>query len=53
MGVQNLEFHYFWGFSEKNDNFLGYEDFVEIFFWGGRGGHHTNIVVLGIISMYF
>ena len=31
-GVQNFEFHYFGGFSEK-EYFLGYEDFVDIF-WG-------------------
>ena len=29
--VQNFEFQYFLGFSKKN--FLGYEDFVDIF-WG-------------------
>ena len=31
-GVQNFEFQYFWGF-QKNKYFLGYEDFVDIF-WG-------------------
>ena len=33
-GVQNSEFQYFGGF-QKNEYFLGYEDFVDIFFWGG------------------
>ena len=31
-GVQNFEFQYFWGFSEKRI-FFGYEDFVKKF-WG-------------------
>ena len=31
-GVQKFEFLYFWGF-QKNEYFLGYEDFVDIF-WG-------------------
>ena len=36
-GVQNFEFQYFWGFSEKFGYFFlgggggGYEDFVDIF----------------------
>ena len=30
--VQNFDFQYFWGVSEKQI-FLGYEDFVDIF-WG-------------------
>ena len=30
LGVQNFEFQYFWGFSEKII-FLGYENFVDIF----------------------
>ena len=34
-GVQNSEFLYFFGFSEKMNIFGGYEDFVDIF-WG----HH-------------
>ena len=29
--VQNFEFQYFLGFSEKNDYFLEYEDFVDTF----------------------
>ena len=29
--VQNSDFQYFWGFSEKNNIFLGYKDFVDIF----------------------
>ena len=36
-GVQNFECQYFWGFSEKNDYLLGYEDFVDIL-WG----HHKS-----------
>ena len=28
LGVQNSEFHYFWGF-QKNIYFWGYEDFVD------------------------
>ena len=35
LGVQNSEFQYFLGF-QKNEYFLGYEDYVDIF-WGG---HH-------------
>ena len=31
LGVQNHEFQYFWGVSEKMNIFLGYEDFVDIF----------------------
>ena len=34
--VQNIEFQYIWGF-QKNEYFLGYEDFVNIF-WG----HHKT-----------
>ena len=30
LGVQNFEFHYFLGF-QKNEYFLGYEEFVDIF----------------------
>ena len=44
-GVQNFAFQFFWGF-QKNEYFLGYEDFVDIlFFWGG--GHHKIGLVLG------
>ena len=32
--------------------FLWYEDFVDIFFWGG-GGHNKIGLVLGVSSMYF
>ena len=45
--VQNFEFHYFWGF-QKNEYFVGYEDFVDIF-WG----HHEIGLYLGVISMHF
>ena len=34
-GVQNSEFQYFWGVSEKKIGGGGYEDFVDIL-----GGHH-------------
>ena len=37
-GVQNFEFQYFLGVLEKIIYFLGYEDFVDIFFLGGGGG---------------
>ena len=33
LGVQNFEFQYFLGGFQKNKYFLGYEDFVDIF-WG-------------------
>ena len=46
--VQNFEFQYFWGF-QKNRYFLGYEDFVDIF-WGC---HHKIGLYLGVISMHF
>ena len=45
--VQNFEFQYFWGFSE-NENFWGYEDFVDIF-WD----HHAIGLYLGVNSMHF
>ena len=38
-GVQNFEFQIFGGF-QKNEYFLGYEDFVNIF--GGGGGSSQN-----------
>ena len=38
--VQNFESQYFWGFQKMNI-FLGYEDFVDIF-WG----HHKNWTIL-------
>ena len=42
-----------WGGSEISI-FLGYEDFVDIFFffWGG-GGHDKIGLVLSVFSMYF
>ena len=39
--VQNSEFQYFLGF-QKNENCLGYEDFVA-FFLGGGGGVITKM----------
>ena len=41
--VKNSEFQYFLGF-QKNENCLGYEDYVA-FFLGGGGGHHKNGLV--------
>ena len=46
-GVQNLEFQYFWG-VQKNEYFLGYENFVDKIFWG----HHKTRLALWIISMH-
>ena len=48
--VQNFEFQYFFGFSEKSI-FFGVKDFVDIF-WGGGGGHHKIGLYLGVISMH-
>ena len=48
-GVQIIEFHLFWGF-QKNEYFLWYEDFVDI--WGG-GVSSQKWLVLGVISMHF
>ena len=49
-GVKNFEFHYFGGGGgvQKNEYFLGYEDFVDIF-----GGHHKIGLYLVVISMHF
>ena len=47
MGVQNFESTILGGFQKK-EYFLGYEDFVDIF-WG----HHKIGLYLGVISMYF
>ena len=47
-GVQNSEFQYFLGFSEKNNIFGGYKDFVDIF-WGSS----QNWTSLRVISMQF
>ena len=47
-GVQNFEFLYFWGFSQKMNIFGGYE-ILWIFFWC----HHKIGLVLGVISMHF
>ena len=47
LGVQNCEYQYFWGFSEKQF-FGGYEDFVDVFC-----GHHKIGLYLGVISMHF
>ena len=45
--VKFLNFNIFGGF-QKNEYFLGCENFVDIF-WG----HPINGLVLGVISMYF
>ena len=47
-GVQNSEFQYFLGFSEKMNIFGGYEDFVNNF-WGSS----QNWASLRVISMRF
>ena len=47
LGFKILNFNIFWGFQKKKF-FLGYEDFVDIF-WG----HHKIGLYLGVISMYF
>ena len=47
----NFEFQFqcfLWVFKKKNEYFLGYEDFVDIF-----GCHHKIRLYLGVISMYF
>ena len=44
-GVQNFEFQYFWGFSEKNKCFFGMK-IMWIFFWG----HHKIGLYLWVIS---
>ena len=46
-GVQTFEFQYFCGF-QKNEYFLGYEDFVDIFL-----GHHKIELYLGVVSVHF
>ena len=46
-GVQILHFNIFWGF-QKNEYFLGYEDFVDIF-----GGSSQNCASFRLISMQF
>ena len=46
--VQNLEFQYFWVFFSEKLIFLGYEDFVDMFF-----GSSQNRSILGVISMHF
>ena len=47
-GVQNSEFQYFLGFSEKMNIFGGYEDFVDSF-----GGSLQKWASLSDISMHF
>ena len=46
-GFKILNFNIFWGF-QKNELFLGYEDFADIF-WG----HHKIGLYLGVIPMHF
>ena len=45
--VQNFEFHFF-GRFQKNKYFLGYEDFVDIFF-----GYSKNWTILSGLSINF
>ena len=47
-GVQNFEFHYFFGFSEKMNIFWGNEYFMDIFL-----GSSQNWASLRVISMQF
>ena len=47
LGFKILIFNILGGF-QKNEYFLGYEDFVDIF-----GGHHKTGLVLGVTSMHF
>ena len=42
-----MNFNIFWGF-QKNEYFLGYKEFVDIFC-----GHHKIGLQLGVISMHF
>ena len=46
-GFKILNFNIFWGF-QKNEYFLGLEDFVDIF-WR----HHKIGLYLGVIYMHF
>ena len=48
-GVQNFEFHYFWGFSEKMNIFWRIKIlWIFLFF----GGHHKIGLYFGVISMH-
>ena len=47
LGFKILNFVSFWSF-QKNEYFVGYEDFVDIF-----GRHHEIGLYLGVISMHF
>ena len=48
LGFQILNFSIFLDFQEKNVYFLGYKDFLDIF-WG----NHKIRLYLGTISMHF
>ena len=43
LGVQNFEFQYFWGFSEKTNTFGGMKILWIFFFFFGGGGVITNL----------
>ena len=47
-GVQNFEFQYFSGFSEKKTFFQSMK-----ILWIFLGGHHKIGLYLGVISMHF
>ena len=47
LGVQKFNFSMFWGF-QRNEYFLGYEDFVNIL-----GVYHIIGLYLRVISMHF
>ena len=62
--IQNFDFQYFSGFSDKRIFFFLHVDFVDIvvfvclfffvfFFLGGGGGHHKIGLYLGAVSMHF
>ena len=43
LGVKNSEFQYFWGVFRKMIIFLGYEDFVDIFWGSSQGSFLCNL----------
>ena len=46
-GFKIFNFNIFGGF-QKNEEFFGHEDYVDIF-----GGHHKIGIFLGVFSMHF
>ena len=47
INVKHLNFNFLGGF-QKNEYYLEYGDFVDIFFAGGGGGGHHKIGVISI-----